>query len=169
MAVVAIVPFATAHGGTTTPQSVNVKASVASSCELAASETDVAFGAIPAFLATTQAASGSVTFTCNKGANVSVTVGNGNYHGLGQSASLRAMKSGASDYISYHVFRPTGATFSTCTGSTEWTTALNVKSLWTNAGGAHTIKLCGRVDAAPATGYAAGTSYADVIMVQATF
>ena len=34
--------------------------------------------------------------------------------GLGASGSLRAMKSGTADYISYHIFQPTGATFSSC-------------------------------------------------------
>jgi spore coat protein U-like protein len=159
----------TAEAGTTTPLNVNVTASVASTCQATATKTDVGFSAIPAFLAAPQTATGTVTFTCNKGATVGVTVSNGANYGLGQSATLRAMKSGTTDYISYHIYQPTGATFSACAGSTEWTASLNISTLWAAAGGPKTINLCGQVDAAPASGYATGASYADVVSVQATF
>jgi len=168
-AVAAAALATSAQAGTTTPLSVNVTANVASTCQATASKTDVAFGAIPAFLAAAQPATGTVTFTCNKGASVSVTVDNGGNYGLGQSGTLRSMKSGTSDYISYHVYQPTGATFSACGGTTEWTASLSIGSLWSSTGGPKTINLCGSVDPAPAAGYAVGASYADVISVQATF
>jgi Spore Coat Protein U domain len=160
----------TANAGTTTPQNVNVTASVASTCQATATKTDVGFGAIPAFLAAPQTATGTVTFTCNKGATVGVTVSNGANNGLGQSATLRSMKSGAANYISYHIYQPFiffGFVF--CLGSTEWTTSLDISTLWANNGGAKTINLCGQVDAAPASGYATGPSYSDIVSVQATF
>lgn len=160
---------AAAHAGTTST-TVNVTASVASVCNMQAASTDVAFGSIPAFLAATQTTNGSVTLTCNRGANVSLAVSNGNNSGLGQSASLRAMKSGTSDYISYHVYQPTGSTFSSCSGaSTEWTAGLSTSSLWASSGGPNTVLLCGAVDAAPPSGYAVGASYADVVQVTATY
>ena len=168
LASVAALGIGTAQAGQTTALNVNVSANVASTCQLLATKTDVGFNAIPAFLAAAQTATGTVTFTCNKGATVGVTVSNGANSGLGQSATLRAMKSGT-DYISYHIFQPTGASFNACGGSTEWTASLNVSTLWTAAGGAKTINLCGQVDAAPAAGYATGASYADVVSVQATF
>ena len=165
---VAALSFSTAQAGQTTALNVNVSANVASTCQLLATKTDVSFDAIPAFLAAAQTATGTVTFTCNKGATVGVTVSNGANSGLGQSATLRAMKSGT-DYISYHIFQPTGASFNACGGSTEWTASLNVSTLWTAAGGPNTINLCGQVDAAPAAGYATGASYTDIVSVQATF
>jgi spore coat protein U-like protein len=161
--------FGTAHAGTTTPLNVNVTASVASTCQATATKTDVGFGAIAAFLAAPQTATGTVTFTCNKGATVGVTVSNGANYSLGQSATLRAMKSGTADYISYHIYQPTGATFSACAGTTEWTASLDISALWSATGGPKTVNLCGQVDAAPASGYATGASYADVVSVQATF
>ena len=159
-----------AQAGTAT-QNVNVTANVNSVCNASGTVTDIAFGTIPAFLASPQSATGTVTFTCNKGATVTLTVSNGSNFGLGVSGSLRAMKSGTSDYISYHVYQPTGATFSSCAGaSTDWPGAgLSISSLWASNGGPNTINLCGAVDAAPATGYAIGASYADLVTVTATF
>jgi spore coat protein U-like protein len=127
------------------------------------------FGAMPAFT-TGVTQTGAVTFTCNKGATVKLTISNGSNFGLGQSATLRAMKSG-SDYVSYHIYTPTGATFSSCAAaSTDWPASpgLDVSSLWTSTGGPKTTNLCGAVDAAPAGGYAVG-SYSDLVTVTATF
>lgn len=159
-----------AHAGIAT-QTVNVTASVNSVCNASGSATDVAFGAIPAFLASPQTQTGTVTFQCNKGATVQLTVSNGSNFGLGVSGSLRAMKSGTADYISYHVYQPTGATFSSCAGAgTDWpATGINISSLWASSGGPNTVNLCGSVDAAPASGYAVGPSYLDVVTVTATF
>ena len=167
VAAVSGLAFGTAHAGTSTA-TVNVSANVISTCSATTSKVDVAFGAIPAFLAAPQAATGSVTFTCNKGATVGVTVSNGGNFGLGQSATLRAMKSG-SDYISYHVYQPTGAAFNGCAGTTEWTASLSMTTLWAVTGGAKTINVCGSVDAAPVAGYAVGASYADAVIVTATY
>ena len=151
-------------------QNVNVTATVNATCNASGSATDIAFLTIPAFLAAAQNATGSVQFTCNKGAAPVLTISNGANNGLGQSASLRAMKSGT-NYISYHIYTPTGATFSSCSGaSTDWPAAgLSVSSLWASNGGPNTINLCGSVDPAPATGYAVGASYADLVVVTATF
>ena len=159
-----------AHAGTAI-QTLNVSANVNSVCNASGTATDVAFGAIPAFLASPQSQSGTVTFQCNKGATVTLTVSNGSNFGLGATGTLRAMKSGTADYISYHVYQPTGATFSSCAGATtDWPAAgVSVSSLWATGGGANTIRLCGAVDAAPATGYAVGASYLDVVTVTATF
>jgi spore coat protein U-like protein len=154
----------------TTSTTVNVTATVNSVCNMQAASTPIGFGTVPAFLATTQAATGNVTLTCNKGATVTLGVSNGNNFGLGQSGTLRAMLSGTTDYISYHVYQPTGATFSSCAGaSTEWTAAISIASLWASTGGPNTISLCGVVDAAPAAGYAVGASYLDVVTVTATY
>jgi spore coat protein U-like protein len=166
--------FLTASAGTssaaTTFTTVNVTAAVNSVCNMQAASTPIAFGTIAAFVATTTLATGEVTLTCNKGATVTLAVNNGNNFGIGQSATLRAMKSGTSDYISYHVYQPTGGTFGSCAGaSTEWTSALNIASLWSSTGGPNTISLCGVVDAAPASGYAVGASYLDVVTVTATY
>lgn len=153
----------------TTSTTVNVTATVNSVCNMQAASTAIAFGTIPAFVATTTPATGSVTLTCNKGATVTLGVNNGNNFGLGQSGTLRAMVSG-SNYISYHVYQPTGGTFSSCSGaSTEWTSDLTISSLWSSNGGPNTISLCGVVDAAPAAGYAVGASYLDVVTVTATY
>jgi spore coat protein U-like protein len=166
----AMVAAAGSAAAATTSTTVNVTATVNSVCNMQAASTAIAFGTIPAFVATTTPATGNVTLTCNKGATVTLGVGNGGNYGLGQSASLRAMKSGTSDYISYHVYQPTDATFTSCTGaSTEWTSALAISSLWSGSGGPNTISLCGVVDAAPAAGYAVGASYLDVVTVTATY
>jgi len=153
------------------PQTVNVTAAVNGVCNASGSVSNVAFGAIPAFLAVAQAATGTVTYQCNKGTTVTLTVSNGSNFGLGATGTLRAMKSGTTDYISYHIFTPTGATFSSCAGaSTDWPGAgVNVSSLWASSGGPNTINLCGSVDPAPATGYAVGASYSDTVTVTATF
>lgn len=154
----------------TTSTTVNVTAAVNSVCNMQAASTAVAFGTIPAFLAVTQSAVGNVTLQCNRGATVTLAVNNGNNFGLGASGTLRAMLSGTADYISYHVYQPTGATFSSCAGATtEWTGALTVSSLWASAGGPNTISLCGAVDAAPIAGFAVGASYLDVVTVTATY
>ena len=160
-----------AHAGTAT-QNVNVTASVNSVCSASGSASDVLFGPIAAFLASPQTATGTVQFTCNKGATVTLTVSAGSNFGNGQSGTLRAMRSGATtDYISYHVYSPTGATFSSCVGaSTDWPGAgIGISSLWASNGGPNTINLCGAVDAAPATGYAVGVLYTDTVVVTATF
>jgi spore coat protein U-like protein len=169
LAVAMVLAAGHAKAGTAT-QNVNVTATVNATCNASGAATDIAFGTIPAFLAAAQAATGSVQFTCNKGAAVTLTISNGNNNGLGQSAALRAMKSGT-NYISYHIFQPTGATFSSCVGAaTDWPAAgVSVSSLWAANGGPNTINLCGSVDPAPATGYAVGASYADLVVVTATF
>ena len=170
VAAAACLAYGTAHAGTTTPSNFNVTANVDSTCQATATKTDVVFGPIPAFLAAAQTATGTVTFTCNMGAAVGVSVSNGANNGLGQSPTLRAMKSGSSDYISYHIYQPFiffGFVF--CLGSTEWTSSLNITSLFAGSGGARTINLCGQVDAAPASGYATGAAYSDTVSVQATF
>ncbi|MFO1325706.1 MAG: spore coat protein U domain-containing protein [Burkholderiales bacterium] len=167
----ALVAAAGSAAAATTSTTVNVTATVNSVCNMQAASTDIAFTTIPAFLgAPTAPVAGNVTLTCNKGATVTLGVSNGNNFGLGQSGSLRAMKSGTSDYISYHVYQPTNATFTSCSGaSTEWTSAISISSLWSANGGPNTISLCGVVDAAPAAGYAVGASYLDVVTVTATY
>jgi hypothetical protein len=158
-----------AKAGTAT-QNVNVTAAVNSVCNASGTATDIAFGAIPAFTTGVGPTAGTVTFQCNKGATVQLTVSNGSNFGLGASATLRAMKSGT-NYISYHVYTPTGGTFSSCAGaSTDWPGAgIDVSSLWASTGGPNTINLCGSVDAAPAGGYAVGAAYTDTVVVTATF
>lgn len=153
----------------TTATTVNVTATVASVCNMTAASTDVAFGTVPAFLATTQPATGSVTLTCNKGATVSIDVSNGNNFGLGQSGTLRAMKNAGTDYISYHVYQPTDAALTSCAGaSTEWTTGISAAGAFSASGGPKAVSLCGVVDAAPGGGYSAGV-YSDVVTVTATY
>lgn len=166
----ALVAAAGSAAAATTSTTVNVTAAVNSVCNMQAASTAIAFGTIPAFVTTTTAATGSVTLTCNKGATVDLGVSNGNNFGLGPGGgTLRAMISG-SDYISYHVYQPTGATFSSCAGaSTEWSSDLTISSLWSLTGGPKTISLCGVVDAAPVAGYAVGASYLDVVTVTATY
>jgi len=158
---------------TTAPVNVNVTASVSAVCNLSATTTDVAFGAIPAFTGTAVNAAGSVSLTCNRGAVVTMDVGNGGNYGLGQSGTQRAMVS-ASNYISYEIFQPNiSGTTTNCTGvSTAWTSgagAFTATSLFSGSGGPRTIALCGQVAAAPVSGYAAGLSYADVVAVTATY
>jgi spore coat protein U-like protein len=167
---VSLIAAAGSATAVTTTTTVNVTATVNSVCNMQAASTAVAFGTIPAFTVSTTPATGNVTLTCNKGATVTLAVNNGNNYGQGQPNTLRAMKSGTSDYIAYHIYQPTDATFTTCSGaSTEWTSALAISSLWSSNGGPNTISLCGVVDAAPATGYAVGTSYLDVVTVTATY
>ena len=162
-----------------TQTTVNVTASVQATCNMQAGTTDVAFGPIPAFLAGPQAATGQVTLQCNRGATVSIDINNGSAgnFGNGQSVGLRAMKSG-SEYISYHIYQPTGLSSSsagTCgTTGTEWGSgaggsALSVSSLYSASGGPRQINLCGVVDAAPTGGYAVGANYLDVVTVTATY
>lgn len=163
-----------------TQTTVNVTASVQSTCNMQAGTTDVAFGPIPAFLSGTQTATGQVTLQCNRGATVSIDINNGSAgnFGSGQAAGLRAMKSGTSDYISYHIYQPTGLSASsagTCgvTG-TEWGSGaggstLDVSTLYSTSGGPRQINLCGVVGAAPTGGYAVGTNYLDVVTVTATY
>src|SRR5690606_2351176 len=115
----ALVAAAGSAAAATTSTTVNVTAAVNSVCNMQAASTAIAFGTIPAFVATTTPATGNVTLTCNKGATVTLGVSNGNNFGSGQSATLRAMASG-SDFISYHIYQPTNATFTSCAGaSTE--------------------------------------------------
>lgn len=152
----------------TTSTTVNVTASVNAVCNMQSS-TAIAFGPIAAFTTSSTTATGNVTLQCNKGATVTLGVSNGNNFSASGSG-LREMKSGTSDYIPYHIFQPTNATFSDCTGaSTEWTSAISVSSLWATSGGPNTISLCGSVDPAPSGGYAVGASYLDVVTVTATY
>lgn len=162
-----------------TQTTVNVTASVQSTCNMQAGTTDVAFGPIPAFLSGTQTATGQVTLQCNRGATASIDINNGSAgnFGSGQATGLRAMKSG-SDYISYHIYQPTGLSATsagTCgTTGTEWGSgaggsALDVSALYSVSGGPRQINLCGVVGAAPTGGYAVGTNYLDVVTVTATY
>lgn len=170
----AALPLAALAQTTTAPVNVNVTASVSAVCNLSATTTDVAFGPIPAFTATAVNAAGSVSLTCNRGAVVTMAIGNGANFGSGQSLTQRAMASGA-NRISYELFQPNiGAGDTTnCTGvSTPWGTggaSFTATSLYSGSGGPRTIAVCGQVAAAPVSGYAAGASYADAVAVTATY
>lgn len=169
----AVLPVGAMAQTTTDPVTVNVTASVSAVCNLSATTTDVAFGAIPAFTASAVDASGSVSLTCNRGAVVTMAVGNGTNYGLGQSATARAMKSGT-NYISYEIFQPniTGTT-TNCTGvSIPWGSggaAFTATSLYSGSGGPRTILLCGQVAPAPGGGYDPGAAYADIVAVTASY
>jgi spore coat protein U-like protein len=169
----AVLPVGAMAQTTTAPVNVNVTASVSAVCNLSATTTDIAFGAIPAFTASAVNASGSVSLTCNRGAVVTMAVGNGLNYGLGLSGTARAMASG-SDYISYQIFQPNiSGTTTNCTGaSTAWGSggaAFTATGLYSGSGGPRTILLCGQVAAAPLDGYAAGATYADTVAVTATY
>lgn len=161
MTVILGMAAATAQAATST-QNVQVTATVNSNCRVTAPSA-VAFSVVdvnPA-AATTVAAAGQVTVTCNKGAAVAVTVDNG-LHGV-----WNMLNGSNADTLAYTLKMPT--TFTTCPAAgagSNWT-SVDMASAFTGSGGPQVLAICGQV-ATPQLGASPG-SYTDTVVVTATF
>ena len=112
-------------------------------------------------------ASGSVSITCIKGVAPTIALG----PGANVSGSTRRMRSGASDYLNYELYKPPGTTAGTaCSfpGSVVWGTAgANLFSATAAPSKAvRSYSVCGTIAAGedPAIG-----TYADTVVATITF
>lgn len=158
-----LLPVGAAHAATAGPATFTVSATIANFCTISAA--NVAFGTVNAGAAATNTAS-SVTLTCNKGATVSSVALN---DGANFSGTKR-MYNGTSEYLSYHIDRPTGANFDNCPtpGADEWnaTSTIIATPLFGSTGGAKLIKLCASI---PSGQYPSAGAYLDTVQVTATY
>jgi len=156
----------TANALTAGPSPFTVSATVANFCTVSAA--NVAFGTVNAGVAATNTAS-SVTLTCNKGVTVSsVALDNGSNFNV-----TKRMKGAVvtTDFLSYKIDVPTGATFTTCPAAgagPEWngTNTIVATSLFTTTGGAKLINICASI---PAAQYPSGQAYSDTVNVTVTY
>lgn len=112
-------------------------------------------------------ASGSVTVTCVKGVAPSIALG----LGANVSGSTRRLKSGASDYLNYELYKPPSTTAgAACTfpGTVVWgTSGANLFSATAaTSKAARSYNVCGTIAAGedPAIG-----TYADTVVATVTF
>ena len=152
---------------TASAQTITITATVNSQCNMAANQT-AALGIVPGQITSTFTPTApTVSLTCNKGATVSLGVGNGaNFSG----GSKRLASAAASDFINYNLTQPTIAIGSaSCPGAlpgTEWVGVISVSPLFQSTGGPKTIPICVSM---PATQYpGTATDYQDVLSVTLT-
>ena len=89
--------------------------------------------------ARTLAAQGQVTVTCNKGAAVALTVGNG-LHG-----TWNMLNGGNSDTLAYTLKMPTSFTTCPAAGSGSNWTSVDMAPAYASSGGAQDLAICGQV------------------------
>ena len=153
-----------AQAATAGPANFNVTATVANFCTISAA--NVPFGSVSAGAAATNTAN-SVTLTCNKGATVSSVALN---NGSNPAGTQKRMTNGT-DFLTYNIDVPTGATFNTCPAAgagPEWnaTNTIVATSLFTATGGPKLINLCASI---PAGQYPSAGAYSDTVQVTATY
>ncbi len=156
-------PAGAAQAATAGPASFTVSATIANFCAISAA--NVAFGAVNAGAAATNTAS-SVTLTCNKGATVSSVALND-----GSNFSTTKRMTNGTDFLSYRIDVPTGASFQTCPSAgagPEWnaTNTIVATPLFVTTGGAKLITLCASI---PAGQYPSAGAYSDTVQVTATY
>ena len=153
-----------AQAATAGPANFSVTATVANFCTISAA--NVPFGTVSAGAAATNTAN-SVTLTCNKGATVSsVALNNGS-----NAAGTQKRMTNGTDFLTYNIDVPTGATFNTCPAAgagPEWnaTNTIVATSLFTATGGAKLINLCASI---PAGQFPSAGAYSDTVQVTATY
>jgi len=150
-------------------QTITITAQVNSQCNMAANQT-AALGVVPGTITSTFTPTApTVSLTCNKGATVSLAVGNGlNFSG----GFKRLASASASDFINYNLTVPSiAANVASCPGGlpgTEWngTNLFAATNLFQVTGGPKTIPICVSI---PATQYPSTASdYQDVLSVTLT-
>jgi spore coat protein U domain-containing protein, fimbrial subunit CupE1/2/3/6 len=104
---------ATTTDAATNTANLSVTASVTANCTIAT--TPVAFGAydpITTNASTALNGSGSVSITCTSGASATVTLGQGSNANAGSTdtAPLRRMSDGGTNFLSYSLYQDTGRT-----------------------------------------------------------
>jgi spore coat protein U-like protein len=151
----------TAHAANST-QNVQVTATVNSNCRVTAPSA-VGFGIVdvnPA-AATSVAAAGQVTVTCNKGAAVALTVDNG-LHG-----TWNMLNGSNADVLAYTLKMPTNFTTCPAAGAGSNWTSVDMAPAFVTSGGAQSLAICGQV-ATPQLQTSPG-SYTDTVVVTATY
>jgi spore coat protein U-like protein len=146
----------------TSTANLSVTATVSANCSI--STTPVAFGAydpVSTHAATPLDGTGSVIVTCTSGAPTTVTLGQGSNANTGSSDTtpLRRMTDGATNYLSYTLYRDMGR-------STVWGNTAGTGQPHTGTGSSTSINVYGRV--APGQNVPAG-SYADTVVATITF
>jgi spore coat protein U-like protein len=140
-----------------------VSASVSANCTIDASG-GVAFGAydpVSANASTALTASGTISTTCTNGATATITLGQGSNADTGSTdtAPLRRMLAGTSDYLNYQLYSDSGDT--TVWGNTS-ATGVTV----TGTGAAVSTTVYGSV---PGGQNVATGNYADTVAATVTF
>lgn len=137
--------------------SLAVTASITSNCTVNVSS--MPFGAYDPIVANKVAAlsvTGSLSLTCNISTPATVSLGNGLYSAFA-TGTTRAMKDGATDYLSYELY-------TTNTRTTVWNSINTVPYVGT--GSASLLSVYGRIPAAQVKPAAA---YADTVAITVAF
>jgi spore coat protein U-like protein len=146
----------------TATANLDVSATISANCTIAT--TPLAFGTYDPIVAHAAAAldgTGTVTTTCTNGSAVTVTLGQGANADTGStdSAPLRRMSDGGTNYLSYDLFSDAGRT--AIFGNTDETGKDE-----TGTGGEVVTTVYGRV---PANQNMPAGSYADTVLATVTF
>jgi spore coat protein U-like protein len=149
------------NAGTAT-SNLSVTTSVAASCTISTSA--VAFGSYDPVVANSSSAldgTGTVTVTCTSGSTGTVTLGQGGNADTGSSdtAPLRRMLAGSSDYLSYSLYSDSGRT-------TVWGNTTETGVARTGTGSSDAVTVYGSVTAGQ--NVPAG-SYSDTVVATVTF
>jgi spore coat protein U-like protein len=152
----------TAAAGTASSD-LPVSASVSANCTIDASG-GVAFGAYDPVVAnqsTALTASGTISTTCTNGATATITLGQGSNADTGSTdtAPLRRMLAGTSDYLTYQLYTDSGDT-------TVWGNTAATGVTVTGTGAAVSTTVYGSV---PAGQNVATGNYADTVAATVTF
>ena len=153
-----------AHAATTT-QSVNVTATVVTTCVFTGSAPAAFSTTIDPTATATLLGTGSVTLACNKGAAPQITVGNGNNFATG----TRNMKNASNDLLAYTVMMPSSG-FTTCPAAgsgTPYGTFSMTSGFATAPVSAQTLSICGQLTTPQLS--ASGGAYTDAVVVTATY
>jgi spore coat protein U-like protein len=152
-----VLPF-TAQAGTATG-SLAVSASIANNCTVGVST--MSFGAYdPVFtnLSTALTATGSIALTCTKNDATTIALDTG-LNPTHASGTTRAMKDGATDYLSYELY-------TTAARSTVWSATNTVPFAGTGTAGSASVY--GTIPAGQGASQPSG-SYTDTVGITVTF
>jgi spore coat protein U-like protein len=146
----------------TATSNLSVTTSVAANCTITTSA--VGFGAYDPVVTNNASAlqgTGTVTVTCTSGSAGTITLGQGISANTGSSdtAPLRRMLSGTTNYLSYSLYSDTGRT-------TVWGNTAGTGVVRTGTGAADAVTVYGSV--APGQNVPAG-SYTDTVVATVTF
>jgi spore coat protein U-like protein len=146
-------------------QTITINATVNSQCNIG--NATVALGTVNLLGSTTLTNTGTnIVLTCNRGATVTVALGNG----TNPSGTQKRMTDGT-DFILYNISQPTLPLINgvnTCPGTlpgTEWNTAIAGTPMYVASGGPRNIPLCVSV---PVPQFPQANTYSDTVTATLT-
>ncbi len=146
---------------------ISISATVASACSFGSASVTLDGAGIAAGSAVTDTSS-TVNLRCNKGATVTVALGNG----ANASSAQKRLSDGSGNFINYNLSRPNplvdgGPNTCPTLPGTEWNAAnpLSATALFATTGGPKPIPICISV---PAAQYPATGTYTDTVTATLT-